>query len=125
MPLMTIRLELGRTRDFPQGDSRHGYEFVAPLDRHGHLDAADWRAAKERCVVRSFRPGEELRTGTLRHVGQGWRFDYVPGSTDDDEPLFKLDSHVIAPGLYLTVGEEDGEQRLFKIVSVQPATVTA
>jgi len=125
MTLMTIRLELGRTREFPDGNPRRGYEFIAPLDRHGHLDAADWRAAKERCVVRSFRPGEELRTGKLRHVGQGWRFDYIPNSQDDDEPLFKLDRHVIAPGLYLTVKEEDGEQRPFKIVSVQPASVAA
>lgn len=125
MSLMTIRLELGRTREFPEGDPRHGYEFVAPLDRHGHLDAADWRAEKDRCVVRSFRPGEEQRTGKLRHVGQGWRFDYVPNDPDDDEPLFKLDRHVIAPGLYLTVKEEDGEQRPFKIVSVHPASVTA
>lgn len=125
MTLMTIRLELGRTRDFPQGDPQHGYEFVAPLDRHGHLDAADWRVEKNRCVVHCFRPGGDTRTGTLRHVGQGWRFDYVPGSTDDDEPLFKLDRHVIAPGLYLTVKEEDGEQRPFKIVSVQPAGVAA
>jgi hypothetical protein len=125
MSLMTIRLELGRTREFPEGDPRHGYEFVAPLDRHGHLDAAGWRTEKDRCVVRSFRPDGELRTGKLRHVGQGWRFDYVPNDTDDDEPLFKLDRHVIAPGLYLTVKEEDGEQRPFKIVSVQPARVTA
>lgn len=124
MSLMTIRLELGRTREFPEGDSRHGYEFTAPLDRHGHLDAEGWRTAKDRCVVRSFRSGEEQRTGKLRHVGQGWRFDYVPNTTEDDEPLFKLDRHVIAPGLYLTVKEEDGEQRPFKIVSVQPASVT-
>ena len=40
MSLMTIRLELGRTADMPAGDSRHGYEFVAPINRDGHLDAA-------------------------------------------------------------------------------------
>jgi hypothetical protein len=121
MTLMTIRLELGRTRDFPRGDSRHGYEFIAPLDLDGHLDAADWRAEKDRCLVRSFRPGGNLRTGKLRHVGQGWRFDYAPDRSEDDEPFFRLDRHVIAPGLYLTVKEEDGEQRPFRIVSVQPA----
>lgn len=120
MSLMTIRLELGRTRESPQGDPRHGYEFIAPIDPHGHLDAAGWKPQKDRCLVRSFRPGKESRVGKLRHVGQGWRFDYVPGDADD-EPFFKLDRHVIAPGLYLTVKEEDGEQRPFKIVSVQPA----
>ena len=125
MTLMTIRLELGRTREFPEGDSGHGYEFIAPLDRHGHLDAAGWRMEKEHCVVRCFRQGTKVRTGALRHVGRGWRFDYAPADREDDEPLFRLDRHVIAPGLYLTVTEDDGEQRPFKIVSVQPARVAA
>jgi hypothetical protein len=120
MSLMTIRLELGRTREFPQGDARHGYEFVAPLDPDGHLDPVTWKRQKDCCLVQSFRPGSELRRGKLRHVGQGWRFDYVAG-IEDDEPLFKLERHVIAPGLYLTVKEEDGEERPFKIVSVRPA----
>jgi hypothetical protein len=35
--LMRIRLEMGRTRDFPEGDQYYSYEFIAPLDRHGHL----------------------------------------------------------------------------------------
>ncbi len=124
MTLMTIRLELGRTMDFPDGDARHGYEFTAPLDRHGHLDAQAWGTQKQHCTVRSFRPGREDRSGMLRHVGQGWRFDYVPGQSEDDEPFFKLDRHVIAPGLYVTVAE-DGAQQPFRIVSVTPATVNA
>jgi len=53
MSLMTIRLELGRTSGAPQGDSQHGYEFVAPLNRDGHLDIAEWASKKDRCGVRS------------------------------------------------------------------------
>ena len=121
MTLMNIRLELGRNRGAPQGDSRHGYEFTAPLTPEGHLDAAAWKTHRAACTVRSFRPGAEVRQGLLRHVGQGCRFDYVPGETSDDEPFFKLDRHVIAPDLYVSVTEEDGEQRPFKIVSVTPA----
>ena len=125
MPLMNIRLELGRTREMPQGDSRHGYEFIAPLDRYGHLDAALWATEKDRCTVRSFRPEQPERKGLLRHVGHGWRFDYQPGRREDDEPFFKLDRHVIAPGLYVTIAEDDGVQRPFKIVTVMPAKVSA
>jgi len=69
MTLMNIRLELGRVRDFPQGDPRHGYEFVAPLDRHGHLDATAWGQQKQKCTVRSFRPRQSVRAGMFRHVG--------------------------------------------------------
>lgn len=120
MSLMTVRLELGRSANAPDGNPGHGYEFVAPLDRNGHLDATEWLAEKNRCGVRSFRPGQAERRGMLRHVGRGWRFDYLPGRTDDDEPFFKLDRHIIAPGLYVTVREEDGIERPFKIVAVTP-----
>jgi hypothetical protein len=27
-----IRLELARSKEFPEGSATHGYEFVAPLD---------------------------------------------------------------------------------------------
>jgi len=120
MSLMTIRLELGRTADAPEGDARHSYEFVAPLNRDGHLDITEWTTQKERCGVRSFRPGHAERRGMLRHVGRGWRFDYLPGRTDDDEPFFKLDRHIIAPGLYVSITEEDGIERPFRIVNVAP-----
>jgi hypothetical protein len=119
MILMKIRLALGRTRQAPEGDPRHGYEFIAPLDGQNHIDAAAWLKLKDRCTVKSFRPGHDKKTGHLRHVGKGWRFDYEPGSRDD-EPFFKLDKHVIAPGMYLTVTEEDGAQQPFQIVDVSP-----
>jgi len=124
MTLMSIRLELGRTREMPQGDPSRGYEFVAPLNAQGHLDAEEWRREKKRCAVRSFQPGKADRQGMLRHVGRGWRFDYLPGQSEDDEPFFKLDRHVIAPGLYVTVKDDDVELP-FKIVAVQPAPFTS
>ena len=33
--LKTIRLELARTKEFPSGNPRCGYEFKAPLDAKG------------------------------------------------------------------------------------------
>lgn len=125
MTLMRIRLELGRTTSEPAGDSSHGYEFIAPLTPEGHLDAESWGKEKTRCGVRSFRPGAPDRHGVLRRVGRGWRFDYDPRGSTDDEPFFRLDRHVIAPGLYVTVTEEDGAQRPFRIVSVAPLMVPA
>jgi hypothetical protein len=118
MSLMAIRLELGRSQDTPSGDRRHGYEFIAPLDQHGHLDATEWSTKKDKCGVRCFRPAQTDRKGMLRHVGRGWKFDYIPGRTDDDEPIFHLDQHVIAPGLYISIMEEDGVQRPFKVAAV-------
>lgn len=120
MPLRTIRLELGRTPDTPDGDNRHGYEFIAPLDRYGHLDPAEWKAKKDQCGVRCFRSGQADRKGMLRHVGHGWKFDYSPNQAEDDEPIFRLGRHIIAPGLYISITEEDGAQRPFKITTVTP-----
>ena len=36
------------------------------------------------------------------------------------KPIFRLDRHVIAPGLYVSITEEDGIQRPFKIAAVTP-----
>ena len=32
MTLKLIRLELARTKEYPEGSAAHGYEFTAPLD---------------------------------------------------------------------------------------------
>ncbi|MGH8515623.1 MAG: hypothetical protein ACREV8_17125 [Gammaproteobacteria bacterium] len=48
--LKRIRLNLARSKDFPSGSDRHGYEFVAPLDADGHIDTELWRRYREHCV---------------------------------------------------------------------------
>jgi hypothetical protein len=40
--LKRIRLNLARSKEFPSGSERHGYEFVAPLDARGHIDPQLW-----------------------------------------------------------------------------------
>lgn len=120
MGLKRIRLELARTPEFPEGSSRHGYEFVAPVSADGHIDAAAWRTAKDHCRVVRFWGDAPEQVGALRHVGSGWRFDYIPGEEADDEPFFKLDKHALTPGAYVSVTEHDGIQRPFRVVSVIP-----
>lgn len=121
MTLYNIRLELARTKDFPEGSALHGYEFVAPLDAKCHLDAEEWRHSKEACVVRRFNKGVDDEHGVLVHQGKGWRFDYDKRSRDDDEPLFKLDRHTIKQGEYLSITEHDGVSRPFKVTRVAAA----
>lgn len=118
MPLKRIRLELARTSEFPEGSSRHGYEFIAPLTADGHLDAEEWRISKDFCTVKRFWGDDEEEHGHLRHVGKGWHFHYDDEPADEDEPLFKLDRHEIREGDYLSVTEHDGELRPFKIVNI-------
>ena len=53
-----IRLNLARSAEYPEGSTRHGYEFVAPLDGNGHIDVAQWREHRKNCRVRRFWEGE-------------------------------------------------------------------
>ena len=118
MALKKIRLELARTREAPEGDPRHGYELVAPLDSHGYLDATAWRLHRSACTVRRFAPGQDEENGTLVHTRhRTWAFSYEPGE-DDDEPIFRLAEHRFREGDYVSVTEHDGATRPFRVVSV-------
>lgn len=121
-----IRLELARTKDFPSGSTRHGYEFVAPLDANGHIDAGMWGKHKAECRVSRFWGDEEDQLGHLVHKpGSGehafWAFDYDPRSSDDDEPGYRFGAHKFTIGEYVTVSGNDGEQHTFRVASVRDA----
>jgi hypothetical protein len=119
MTLKHIRLELARTKEQPNGDAACGYEFAAPLAADGHLDPDGWKKDKDRCTVRRFWRGADDERGLLVHgKGGRWAFSYGAGE-DDDEPIFKFDRHVFAPGEYVSITEHDGVTRPFKVVSVR------
>ena len=122
MTLMRIRLEVARIGEFPNGSSLHGYEFLAPLTPDGHIDQDAWRRLKDRCTVIRFWGDAPEEKGWLRHVGQGWRFDYDRSETSDDEPFFKLDRHRLFRALISTLREHDGVERPFKVVMIVPAS---
>jgi hypothetical protein len=44
-----IRLELAREPGHPSGDTAHGYDFLAPLDRDGRIEAELWKNNREAC----------------------------------------------------------------------------
>lgn len=121
MSLHRVKLELARSKEVPNGDPSHGYVFVAPMDASGHLDGALWKVQRERCTVERIVRNAVEERGHLVHVGQGWHFDYAKGRRDDDEPLYKLDRHVLKAGEYVSVTEHDGVLRTFRIASVTPA----
>lgn len=121
-----IRLNLARTKEFPNGSARHGYEFVAPLDANGHIDVKLWHKHRDRCRVRRFWDGEDEQIGLLVHKPGGaeharWVFDYDQSTTDDDEAGYRFGSHAFAPGEYVSIREEDGDLHTFKVVSVEAA----
>ena len=119
--LKTIRLNLARTKEFPNGSARHGYEFIAPLDETGHIDAAAWKKNRELCRVRRFWGDEEEDIGHLVHrPGGTWAFHYDIGGDEDDEAGYRFGSHAFAPGEYVSIRDEDGDLHTSQVVTVQP-----
>jgi hypothetical protein len=122
-----IRLNLARSKEFPQGSTRHGYEFVAPLDDKDHIDVALWKQHRDHCRVRRFWVGEDDEVGQLVHKPGGpehgrWMFDYNPKRADDDESGYRFGAHAFRPGEYVSIRDEDGEMHTYQVASVEPAT---
>jgi hypothetical protein len=123
--LKRIRLNLARSKQFPSGSAQHGYEFVAPLDRTGHIDPQLWQQCRDYCRVRRFWHGEDDQVGRLVHKPGGaeharWVFDYDPEREDDDEAGYRFGAHTFALGEYVSIHDEDGELHTFQVTSVQP-----
>ncbi len=119
MSLKQIRLELARNAEYPDGSPARGYAFTAPLRDDGRLDIEQWPAVKKQCRVRRFWQGEPDRVGELHHTRhRQWAFSYGPGEADD-EPFYKLDSHLFVVGEYVTVTEQDGEVLTFRVAEVR------
>ncbi|MBO6755142.1 MAG: hypothetical protein JJ902_02370 [Roseibium sp.] len=119
--LKKIRLNLARTKEYPQGSARHGYEFTAPLDETGHIDAAVWKKERAHCRVVRFWGGEQEEIGHLIHrPGGSWAFHYDIEGDDDDEAGYRFGAHAFSPGEYVSIKDEDGELHTFQVVTVQP-----
>ena len=121
-----IRLHLARSKEFPEGSSRHGYEFVAPIDAKGHIDLELWKKERDHCRVRRFWDGAPEQFGRLVHRPGGaeharWVFDYDASRVDDDEAGYRFGAHAFVPGEYVSISEDDGELHTFRVVAVEPA----
>src|SRR3546814_15666479 len=110
MSLQTIRLELARTADHPDGDPRHGDEFSAPLDADCRIDATAWKQQRQFCTVRRFTPDADDEYGHLVHgPGRRWSFHYdIATAPAEDEPGYRFESHVFK------AGERSAERRVGK-----------
>jgi hypothetical protein len=121
--LKHIRLNLARSKEFPSGSSRHGYDLVAPLDENGHINPELWRKHQKECRVRRFWENEEDANGLLVHRPGGaeharWMFDY--GAGEDDDAGYRFGAHVFAAGEYVSISDHGGELHTFQVTSVAP-----
>lgn len=118
MTWKTIRLELARTADHPNGSEAHSYVFRVPLNEQGFIEPEVLKNAEKRPIVRRFWPGEAEQSGVVITTPKGWAFSYKVGD-DDDEVIFRLKDHPLQIGEYLTITEADGSKLPFRVISCQ------
>jgi len=121
MTMMRIRLELARDHDYPNGSPDRGYEFAAPLDTVGYINAKEWKKNKAACRVWRFWKNEDSEVGHLVQKLSGqWAFHYdIHGAADDDETGYRFASHKFIPGEYISIREHDDQMRTFRVTSVR------
>lgn len=120
MSVRTIRLELARSPEYPEGNAARGYEFKAPLTDDGSLDQEAWPEVRKDCTFRRFWDGAAEEKGHLVHGrGNRWMFRYDTMEEDEEEPIFKFDRHHFVEGEYVSITEHDGELLTFRVVSVR------
>lgn len=117
MQWQSVRLELARTPDFPKGSASRAYLVHLPLDDDGSVDLDELGKARASATVRRFWPNERDISGYVIPAGKGWAFSYRIGD-DDDEQLYHLESHRIAPGEYLTLRDPDGSSLPFRVAQM-------
>ena len=113
-----IRLELARTKEFPEGSASRAYMLRLPISDEGIIDEPELHADPARATVRRFWPNEPDLTGYVIRTPQGWAFSYKIGE-DDDESIFHLETHAIRAGEYITLKEPDGRELPFKVTNLR------
>ncbi len=113
-----IRLELAREPGHPEGSSKIGYVFVAPLNSDNRIDAELWRSHRDDCRVVRFRPRDEDVGHLVHKPGGAWAFHYDVHGDAEDETGFKFGNETFVIGEYVSIKEAD-TMHTFRVTSVE------
>jgi len=124
--LHKVTLHAARSKAFPEGSIRHGYDFVAPLTDEGRIDFEAWKAHRGECFAHRFWADEPAMRGLLVHRAGGrggatWAFEWKkpPGAaSDEEEEGFRFGDHAFRVGEYVSVREAEGDLLTFRVTSV-------
>lgn len=117
-----IRLELARTKEFPEGSASRAYLLRIPLDDQGLIEERSLRAAPARATVRRFWPNEPDMSGHVIRTPSGWALCYRIGEAHE-EAIFHLEMHPLRLGEYVTLTEPGGETSSFRVASIRQAAL--
>jgi hypothetical protein len=114
-----IKLELGRTAEFPSGSPSRTYLVRLPLTADGRIDEAARSADPRRATVRRYWPQQADRSGYVVRKGDGWTFSFASG---DSEGACHLEDSLFAPGGLIMLTEPDGRLMPFHIANLTKET---
>jgi len=118
MTWTSIRLELARTPEHPQGSASRAYLLRLPLNAEGLINEASLSANPAQAMVHRHWPNEPDQSGYVIRTPKGWAISYRPGE-DDDEAIFHLETHRIRIGDYVTLTEPDGSRLPFRVTNLK------
>ena len=107
---------------FPLGSIDHGLEIRVQLTPQGQIDPAAYFADPAPWPARRYRPDRPDWVGEVvlvdeGNVDAGWA---LRGGHDMDQPVWSLDGRIYRPGDYITIHRPDGDELVFRVVSVEP-----
>ena len=123
--LRKVTLHAARSKEFPQGSIRHGYDFIAPSDRRRphrprSLEGPSRRMFRPPVLgrragdARTPRPPRRRTSAARPGPSNGSPLDAV----DEEEEGFRFGDHTFRAGEYVSVREAEGELLTFRVVSV-------
>jgi hypothetical protein len=112
----SIRLELGRTPDFPQGSASRAYLLRLPLGPDGNIDEQAVGQLPEQATVRRMWPSQPDLSGHLIRLGERWAF--LAGRNGKGSVVVsEIDPEPISEGALLTL-RENGEALPFRVAKL-------
>jgi len=122
--LRKVTLNAARSKGLPEGSTRRGYDFVAPLAEDGRIDLEAWRRHRGECFAHRFWDSEPVMSGLLVHRAGGrggstWAFEWKGADVaQGEEEGFRFGDHAFKVGEYVSIREFDGELETYRVVSV-------
>lgn len=123
--LRKVTLHAARSKEFPDGSIRHGYDFVAPLNEEGRIDFEAWKVHRGECFVHRFWAEEPTIRGQLVHHAGGrggstWAFEWETprAGADNEDEGFRFGDHMFKVGEYVSIREAEGDLLTFRVVGV-------
>ncbi len=123
--LRKVTLHAARSKAFPDGSIRHGYDFVAPLTEEGRIDVEAWKEHRGECFAHRFWADAPAMQGLLVHRAGGrggstWAFEWKTPRVvaNDEDEGFRFGDHAFKVGDYVSVREAEGDLVTFRVASV-------